>query len=160
MELRPARGPAPRQSNFVDRPMWQIWYDDQCEICQAGLAWLRWLGAEGRVDAIPLSALDRSDSMPPAPVEDLLQNLHARGPDGDVRGGAAAVSALARLFPFTRWLGTLCELPLLSRAATAAYDWVARNRYSLSRCRGGACRAARTDLVRGQAPRPSFQICR
>ena len=35
-------------------PRWRIWYDDQCEICQACLGWVRVFDRDGRVEAVPL----------------------------------------------------------------------------------------------------------
>jgi glyoxylase-like metal-dependent hydrolase (beta-lactamase superfamily II)/predicted DCC family thiol-disulfide oxidoreductase YuxK len=151
----PSRAPAGR---------WRIWYDDQCEVCQAGLAWLRWLDAgRDRVEAVALSTLAAGDpaSRPPgAGDEDLLRHLHALAPDGTVHVGADAVARLARLFPLTAGIGWLTRLPGVRALADAAYGWVARHRYSLSRCRGGACGTARVDLVRERASWRAFQACR
>src|SRR5262245_49274 len=155
----------PRASTAVRPERWRLWYDDQGEVCQAGLAWLRWLdGGRGRADAVPLSALLAADGGAPRPPgrddEALLRHLHVAGPDGRVYVGAAAVARLAHLFPLTAWMGWLAERPGLSRLAALLYGWVARHRYSLSRCRGGACRAARVDLVRRTASWRAFHLCR
>jgi glyoxylase-like metal-dependent hydrolase (beta-lactamase superfamily II)/predicted DCC family thiol-disulfide oxidoreductase YuxK len=145
---------------------WRLWYDDQCEVCQAGVAWLRWLdGGRGRVEAIPLSAcLDGGSEAEAGPAgvdaDALLRHLHARAPDGRVFVAADAVAGLARLFRPTAALGWLATRPGAARVAAWGYDWIARHRYSLSRCRGGACRAARVDLVRERASWRTFQACR
>jgi len=142
---------------------WRLWYDDQCEVCQAGVAWLRWLDrGRGRVRPTPLSdALDGEAAIPPGvATDDLLRHLHVLAPTGEVVVGAPAVATLARLFPLTWLLGWLARLPGLSRVAGVLYGWIAANRYSLSRCRGGVCRSVRQDLVRQQAARKAFQACR
>ncbi len=71
--------------------------------------------------------------------EALLRHLHVQAPDGRLYVGAAAVAALARLFGPTAPLGWLAERPGLAALAGRGYDWIARHRYGLSRCRGGAC---------------------
>jgi glyoxylase-like metal-dependent hydrolase (beta-lactamase superfamily II)/predicted DCC family thiol-disulfide oxidoreductase YuxK len=141
---------------------WQVWYDDQCEVCQAGVAWLRALDrGRGRVAALPLSdALAAGGGPPGVAAEDLLRHLHARAPDGRLLVGAPAVAALARAFPATWLPGWLAGLPGVSAVARRAYGWLAANRYSLSRCRGGVCRSARQDIVRRTAGRRAFAVCR
>lgn len=143
-------------------PRWRIWYDDQCEICQASLVWLRLLDKTGRVEAIPVSdCLDGRASRPPGTTDDdLLRQMHALSPDGRLLIGAPAFAAMAREFPQVGWLGWLLQLPVLRTVAARCYGWIAANRYSLSRCRGGACRAARVDMVRRKSSWRAFQLCR
>jgi len=141
----------------------RLWYDDQCEVCQAGVAWLRALDrGRGRVLPIPLSGVleGTSEGPPGVEVEELLRNLHVMAPDGRLVAGAPAVAVLARLFPATWLPGAVAALPGFGWLARRLYGWVARNRYSLSRCRGGACRSARQDLVRQKAAGHAFQACR
>lgn len=143
---------------------WRLWYDDQCEVCQAGVAWLRWLDhGRGRVVAIPLSSAlagDPAAEPPDVPIENLLRHLHVVTPAGTLLVGAEGVAALARLFPLTWLAGAVAGLPGLSAIAGWLYGWVAANRYSLSRCRGGVCRSVRQDLVRQKAAWRAFQACR
>jgi glyoxylase-like metal-dependent hydrolase (beta-lactamase superfamily II)/predicted DCC family thiol-disulfide oxidoreductase YuxK len=143
---------------------WRLWYDDQCEVCQAGVAWLRALDrGRGRVEAIALSSVfdEGPASGPPGvAIDDLLRNLHAVAPDGRLFVGAEAVAALARLFPLTWLAGATASLPGFAWLARRSYAWVAANRYSLSRCRGGVCRSVRQDLLRHKAPGRAFQVCR
>lgn len=142
---------------------WRLWYDDQCEVCQAGVAWLRALDrGRGRVDPVPLSAVMDGAAPGPAGVdlEALLRHLHVAAPDGRLMKGAEAVAALARLFPLTWPAGMAARLPGCAWVAGRLYGWVAAHRYSLSRCRGGACRSAREDLVRERAAARAFRACR
>ena len=136
-------------------PRWRIFYDDQGEICQASLAWLRILDPGKRVEAIPITACQG-----PAPQEALLRELHAVGDDGRVLRGSEALAALAREFRPVWWLGWLASLPGLRTAAASMYRWVARHRYGLSRCRGGQCRVERTDLLKQPSQWQAFQLCR
>jgi glyoxylase-like metal-dependent hydrolase (beta-lactamase superfamily II)/predicted DCC family thiol-disulfide oxidoreductase YuxK len=140
---------------------WRLWYDDQCEVCQAGVAWLRRLdGGRGRIEPVPLSAGLEADGLPGLDGDALLRRLHVRAPDGRLYVGAAAVAVLARLFRPTAPLGWLAQRPGLAAVAAGGYDWIARHRYGLSRCRGGACGSARVDLVRERASWRAFQACR
>jgi len=141
-------------------PKWRLWFDDQCEVCQAGVTWLRRLDRHGRVDAIPLSKDAAAERAPPShvPAEALLKHLHVVTPDGELLRGAAAVAGLARLFPITWLFGFVASLPGFSLLATVLYDWIASNRYSLSRCRGGACQTARVDILEKKAGH-AFRLC-
>ncbi|HKE00205.1 MAG TPA: MBL fold metallo-hydrolase [Planctomycetota bacterium] len=141
---------------------WRIWYDDQCELCHAGLAWLRVLDRHGRVEAIPLSAVVGGGEPRPgdASDDDLLRHIHAQAPDGSIHVGSRAMARLACLFPWTAPIGWLARAPGFAWIAAALYGWVARNRYSLSRCRGGACRSVDADLVKRKASWRAFQACR
>ena len=109
-------------SGVAHETNWRLWYDDQCEVCQAGVAWLRWLNRRQRcgVVAIPLSSVLASDpdaAPPDVPMEDLLRNLHVAAPSGQVFVGAPAVAALARLFPLTWFAGWLASVPGVSAVA-------------------------------------------
>jgi glyoxylase-like metal-dependent hydrolase (beta-lactamase superfamily II) len=73
--------------------------------------------------------------------------------------GAPAVAALARLFPTTWIIGYIASLPGFSILARLLYGWIASNRYTLSRCRGGVCQSARADLLEKASWR-AFQLCR
>ncbi len=142
-----------------DKRSWRLWYDDQCEVCQAGVAWLRWLDrGRQRVDPIPLSRALEERPLPS--VEELSRHLHVAAPDRRLLVGAPAVAALARLFALTAPVGWLAQLPGLAWLSARLYGWVAANRYSLSRCRGGACSSVRQDLVREHDARGAFRICR
>ena len=48
--------------------------------------------------------------------------------------------------PF-RWIGK------------SLYGWVARNRYALSKCRGGACRSVKVEELERQAPQDALRLC-
>src|SRR6185295_17367308 len=54
--------------------------------------------------------------------------------------------AMGAVPPF-RWLGGL------------GYQWVARNRYALSKCRGGACRPWKQSQVRAERQQGAIRSC-
>src|SRR5262249_12941853 len=125
-----------------------------------GVTWLRRLDRHGRVEAIPLNENAAPERAPPShvPAEALLKHLHVLTHSGELLTGAAAVAGLARLFPTTWLFGLFASLPGFSLLAGALYDWIAVNRYSLSRCRGGACQTARVDILEKKA-RHAFRLC-
>ncbi len=136
---------------------YQVYYDDQCEICQAGVAWLKILDRHCRVEPLPI----RAELVPAGTtLSDCLEDLHVVGPDGNITRGWRAVATLAQLSPWTRLIGTAGKLPGLYWIGDRAYRWLARNRYALSRCRGGACQSSRPDLVRRAADWKAFWACR
>ena len=136
-----------------------VFYDEQCEVCQAFASWLRLLDRRARVrcvglgvDALRARGLDGR-------LDECLRDLHVVRHDGRTYVGWDAVAALARLFPSTWILGALGAVPPLSSLARRLYRWVADHRYAVSKCRGGACRAARPRVVRERALGRAFWSC-
>lgn len=138
---------------------YRVFYDDQCEICQGCVAWLKTLDHENKALALPISAesLLRVDSR--LGLDECLRQLHVVTPAGKILVGWDAVASLARLFPSTWLIGTLGQWFPFKSIGRLLYGFVAANRYSLSKCRGGACRVTRTDAVRRQARLGAFWSC-
>lgn len=138
---------------------YRVLYDGQCEICQACVSWLKVLDREGVTDSIPISAevLARLDSR--LGMDECLKQLHVVAPDGRILVGWDAVASLARLFPSTWLIGALGSGFPFRQAGRGLYGYVARNRYSLSKCRGGACRVAKPEVVRRRATLGAFWSC-
>jgi glyoxylase-like metal-dependent hydrolase (beta-lactamase superfamily II) len=63
------------------------------------------------------------------------------------------------LFPSTWLIGVLGQRFPFRNAGRLLYAFVARNRYALSKCRGGACRVAKPEAVRRQAQLSTFWSC-
>ncbi|MGH9674920.1 MAG: thiol-disulfide oxidoreductase DCC family protein, partial [Bryobacteraceae bacterium] len=93
-------------------------------------------------------------------MDDCLRELHVVDPAGRVRAGWPAVAALARLFAPTWLIGAIGAVPPFSWLGVALYRWVARNRYAVSRCRGGVCRSATPAEVRRRSSMGAFWSCR
>jgi glyoxylase-like metal-dependent hydrolase (beta-lactamase superfamily II)/predicted DCC family thiol-disulfide oxidoreductase YuxK len=150
---------ATRTDNEHALPAYRVLYDGQCEICQACVAWLKTLDYKGNTICLPIdtSALSACDSR--LRMDECLQQLHVVTPEGEIRVGWDAVTCLARLFPSTRFVGRLGEWFPFRQAGRLCYRLVAANRYSLSKCRGGACHAAKPDAVRRQAKLSAFWSC-
>jgi glyoxylase-like metal-dependent hydrolase (beta-lactamase superfamily II)/predicted DCC family thiol-disulfide oxidoreductase YuxK len=155
--------PAAQLSATVDeqqtKPAYRVLYDEQCEICQACVAWLKTLDRENKTLPLPISAeaLPTVDSR--LRMDECLRQLHVVTPQGEILVGWDAVASLARSFPSTWLIGMLGQHFPFRNAGQLLYGFVARNRYSLSKCRGGACRVAKPEAVRRQARLGAFWSC-
>jgi glyoxylase-like metal-dependent hydrolase (beta-lactamase superfamily II)/predicted DCC family thiol-disulfide oxidoreductase YuxK len=138
---------------------YRVIYDGQCEICQGCVTWLKTLDRNHKILAVPISPEDLSSIDPRLSLEDCLQQLHVVTPAGKIIVGWEAVAALARLFPSTWLVGVLGQRFPFRNAGCLLYGFVASNRYSLSKCRGGACRVAKPEAVRRQARLGAFWSC-
>lgn len=139
--------------------MYRVLYDGQCEICQACVSWLKALDREKRTVCLPISAdvLASVDSR--LRMEDCLRQLHVVTPEREILVGWDAVANLARLFRPTWLIGALGVRFPFRNLGRLLYGFVARNRYSLSKCRGGACSVAKPNEVRRQARLGAFWSC-
>ena len=138
---------------------YRVFFDDQCEICQACVSWLKTLDRERKTTCMGISAenLSRVDSR--LRMDDSLRQLHVVTPDNEILVGWEAVASLARLFPSTWVLGKLGQWFPFRNVGRSIYGFVAQHRYSLSKCRGGACQIAKPDVVRRQARFGAFWSC-
>jgi glyoxylase-like metal-dependent hydrolase (beta-lactamase superfamily II)/predicted DCC family thiol-disulfide oxidoreductase YuxK len=138
---------------------YRVLYDGQCEICQACVSWLNALDRQNETISLPISAevLPTVDSR--LRCDECLRQLHVLTPDGEIVAGWDAVACLARLFPSTWLIGVLGRLFPFRSAGRLLYGFVAKNRYALSKCRGGACRVAKPEAVRQQARLGAFWSC-
>lgn len=136
-----------------------VLYDDQCEVCQASVAWLKILDSGGKTLPLPINpaVLTTIDSR--LRLDECLRQLHVVTPEKEILVGWGAVSALARLFPFTWLIGAMGRRFPFRSIGRAVYGFVARNRYSLSKCRGGACRIAKPEAVRRHSGLGAFWSC-
>jgi glyoxylase-like metal-dependent hydrolase (beta-lactamase superfamily II)/predicted DCC family thiol-disulfide oxidoreductase YuxK len=138
---------------------YRVLYDGQCEICQACVSWLKTLDRENRAICLPISA----EVMPTVDsrlrLDECLRQLHVVTPEGEIVAGWDAVACLARLCPSTWLIGVMGQRFPFRNAGRWLYGFVATNRYSLSKCRGGACRVAKPEAVRRQARLGAFWSC-
>jgi glyoxylase-like metal-dependent hydrolase (beta-lactamase superfamily II)/predicted DCC family thiol-disulfide oxidoreductase YuxK len=140
-------------------PAYSVLYDGQCEICQSCVSWLKALDHDNKTMCLPISAevLSAVDSR--LLMDECLRQLHVVTPEGETRVGWDAVACLARLFPSTWLIGTLGQWIPFRNIGRLLYGFVATNRYSLSKCRGGACRVTKPEAVRRQARLGAFWSC-
>ncbi|MBZ5596213.1 MAG: DCC1-like thiol-disulfide oxidoreductase family protein [Acidobacteriia bacterium] len=146
------------ESQLTNTPKFKVFYDDQCEICQAGVSWLRLLDRGGRTECLGI----HPETIAPHPalaIDRCLQELHVVTPDERVLTGWDAVARLARLSPFTWMIGAVGAVPPFRWIGRLVYRLVAANRYALSKCRGGACHAFRPREVRRRTGLAPFWTC-
>jgi len=138
---------------------YRVLYDGQCEICQSCVSWLHTLDRENKTICLPISAevLSAVDSR--LQIDECLRQLHVATPEGEIHVGWDAVACLARLFPSTWLIGVLGQRVPFRNAGRSLYGFVAKHRYSLSKCRGGACRVVKPEAVRRQARLGTFWSC-
>jgi hydroxyacylglutathione hydrolase len=139
--------------------MYSVLYDGQCEICQACVSWLRTIDHENNTTCLPIGDQVLSSMDSRLTMDECLRQLHVVTPGGEIRVGWDAITCLARLFPSTRLISALGQRFPFRNAGKLLYGFIAKNRYSLSKCRGGACRAAKPDKVRQQAKLGAFWSC-
>jgi ribonuclease/clavin/mitogillin len=153
-----AFAPTP-EAQKVPPPPYRVLFDGQCEICQACVSWLKTLDRQKKTECLSLSQETLSAVDPRLRMDDCLRQLHVVTPQGEILIGWEAVAGLARLFLLTSILGTLGQRFPFRNLARALYGFVAKNRYSLSKCRGGACLVARPREIRRQARLGAFWSC-
>jgi glyoxylase-like metal-dependent hydrolase (beta-lactamase superfamily II)/predicted DCC family thiol-disulfide oxidoreductase YuxK len=134
-------------------------YDEQCEICQAFVAWLRLLDRHNQVAAVPIAEELLPQIHSDLSLDACLRELHVVTPGKVIYRGWDAVAVLARLFPSTWVIGGLGRIPPFRWLGQTGYRFVARNRYAVSKCRGGACRVACPDEVRKKSFFGTFWTC-
>jgi len=145
---------------FVEaRLSYQVIYDEQCEICQAGVSWLKILDHDKVVVAHPVDPDILPTIHPNLNLEACLRELHVVTPERKVVVGADAVILLARLFSETRLIGNVAGAPGIRWISQIFYRFVALNRYALSKCRGGACRVVRPDAIVRHSGLGAFWSC-
>lgn len=145
-------------SHLTRAPTIQVFYDDQCEICQACVSWLRLLDRHGCAECIGVQP-ETLAAHPTLAIDRCLEQLHVIDWNGDILSGWNAVARLARLSPATWWIGALGSVPPFSWLGKLIYGYVAKNRYALSKCRGGACHASKPGDVRRRAALAPLWTC-
>jgi hydroxyacylglutathione hydrolase len=123
------------------------------------VSWLKALDHQNKTVCLPISAevLPIVDSR--LRLDECLRQLHVVTPEGEIHVGWDAIACLARLFPSTWLIGAAGQRFPFRNAGRLLYGFVATNRYSLSKCRGGACRVAKPEVVRQQARLGAFWSC-
>ena len=123
------------------------------------MSWLTLLDRHQRVAPVPIDPASLPELYPKLDLDDCLRQLHVIAPGGETYRGWNAVTALARLLPATVLLGWIGRVPPFCWLGDAAYRFVARNRYAVSKCRGGACHVANPDAVRKKSFFGTFWSC-
>ena len=119
-----------------------VLFDGDCRFCQKSVAVLRRLDW-GR--ALHFQSARETDRLPPSAVpldqHAMLKEMHLVTPDRQrAFAGFSAFRWLAWRLPLTLPLAPLAYLPGVPWLGNRVYLWVAKNRFDLVPCDGGACR--------------------
>src|SRR5215510_9257338 len=117
---------------FEAMRLYSVIYDEQCEICQAGVSWLKTLDRRKRTVSHPIDPETLSRVHKDLEVDACLRELHVVRPDGWIVAGWDAVATLARLFPATWIIGAAGAVPGVRAVFQMLYRFIARNRYAFS----------------------------
>ena len=120
---------------------------------------MRILDDRGLVKCVAISSESLASLDLRLEMESCLRELHVIDPGGAIHVGWSAVALLARLFPATRLIGVFGSVWPFRSLGRAAYRLVARNRYAISKCRGGVCQSSKPGQVRGRATLRAFWSC-
>ena len=120
------------------------------------MSWLRFLDRYQRTECLPIDT--QSVKRAGLNLDACTQQLHVVTPLG-VLAGWDAVAHLARLFPATWLIGAVGSVPPFRQVGKSLYNWIAKNRYALSKCRGGACRSVKVAELERHAPQQAMRTC-
>ena len=126
----------------MPRPVYTIFYDANCRICQASRQLLTRLKPQAELRYIDINDARATAGYPQLKGADLTGQMHVIDPDGRATGGYDAVVALTPALPLLRPLGPLLRFAPIRAAGRWVYWWIARHRYRITRptCAGGVCR--------------------
>lgn len=136
-----------------------VLYDGQCEVCQACVSWLMALDRKQKTECIPLEDVDLDKLHPDLKEEACLRELHVVSPEKNIYVGWDAVAKLALLFPVTWIIGAVGVIPICHWLGVHGYRMIARNRYLISKCRGGKCRVSFEKKTEGKSGMVPFWTC-
>lgn len=133
-------------------------YDEQCELCQAGVSWISALDRDRRIRCLALQGLDVAALDPRLDPETCLRELHVITAGGDVLAGWEGVRHLLGLLPAVATVATAARRwPVADRAGRRFVQAVTASRWDLMRVHGRTGHA-------GTPPRPPgalspFWVC-
>ncbi len=113
-----------------------VLYDDQCPMCTFQMRVLSWLDWCNMVSLLPMSDPRAVQVAPGLRREDLLEAIHCVTKDGKIFRGARCLRHVGMRMPLLVPLALVFWIPGVIWLAEKIYNWVARNRYLLSRLFG------------------------
>lgn len=113
-------------------PELTLYYDGQCPLCQAEMAFLQTRNAQGRLAFVDITQAGFERSAQPFTCEAAMAQIHGRLSSGEVLVGVPVFSkayALANL-PVLAWL---LSRRWLQPVLQPGYVWFAKHRHAISR---------------------------
>lgn len=114
-----------------------VLFDGGCEFCKRSVALLKRIDWRHRLTFA--DARDPANVPPGVDASRLMAEMHAISADGNIARGFKAFRRIARELPILWPIWPLLYLPGVPTVGQKLYFWVARNRYHLVPCHGGAC---------------------
>lgn len=117
-----------------------VLYDGDCPFCRKSVGWLKRLDWLGRLHFRSAREAELPTATVPLDRDKMLTEMHVLTPDRRrAPAGFAAFRWIAWRLPLTTPLAPLLYLPGVPWVGNRVYRWVARNRFGLVPCHGGAC---------------------
>ena len=111
-------------------------YDDTCPLCTFQMRLLTWLDWCNAFTLVPISHPRAASVAPQLKQEDLLAAIHCISTRGRIYRGARALRFAGWRLPLLVPLALVLWIPGVIWVADQIYQWVAHNRYILSRVFG------------------------
>ena len=109
-----------------------VLFDGRCGFCNKAIILLRSLDWLHRIEFANLHDPEaRKKYAPSVPLSELMEAMHVRKPDGELRKGFLGFRVLAGELPLTWFFQPFLFIPGMETVGNHVYAWVARNRSSL-----------------------------
>jgi len=118
----------------------EAFYDGLCPVCTREVALLRRLDKKKRIRFIDITNRELDDDAVGVPLEELMERIHGRLPDGTWVYGVEVFRRLYSAVGFAP-LVALTRLPGVAQILDLLYRWFAKNRLRLTgRCEDKRCK--------------------
>lgn len=132
-----------RRAHYQKEKQAVVVYDGHCRFCRASVERLQAMDLFARLDYRDYQTVEDVKMLhPDLTREKAHSQMHLIEPDGTLYGGFGAFRRMGRVLPMMCPLVPLMYFPGVSCAGSAAYRWVANNRYLFHRsraCEDNAC---------------------
>lgn len=107
-----------------------ILFDEVCDVCNSGVAWVRARDTAGAFAFLPFQSSEVARRWPGLDPRALERALHVVAPDGSIRAGADALPVILSRLPGAgaRWATRILGWPGVLVVARPVYAMVARLR--------------------------------
>jgi predicted DCC family thiol-disulfide oxidoreductase YuxK len=112
---------------------WYLIYDDNCEVCNIGVARIRKLDKAGLIKLVPLSNPQVPSQIRLPSNEAMQKHMHLISPDGVTFKGADAVAEMLKIFPESKLVARIASFLPFRPIARLIYSIIAKNRMQISK---------------------------
>lgn len=109
-------------------------YDDKCSLCGACMKWIELHAIQkGLFEFVPCRSEERKSRFPEITDDACLESLHIILPDNRILSGDKALPEIISRLKGFRWFSVLFRTPVIKVVMHIIYQWIANNRYIISR---------------------------